>query len=323
MALFGRSKRTANIVIDDHIIRMVENNGKDLFSLRNVAEKQIPINIIENGRIVDEPAFYEFMKTTVQEWGIKNRDVRFFAPQSLVILREVEIPEDVKSDGIKGYINMEIGNSIHFPFKNPIFDILTKKSGSNKVTVLAAPEDELMKYTAIFSDVSLKPVAVEIQPLGIYRYFLYKERSKEPAQVYMIIEYNISAVNISIFHDDQVEFLRHQPLNISKNYWKFDEETKQYIFDGDDIRYQGEIEDQLNEIDRIMNFYRFSLHQGNKQVNELIIVGDSPHLHKIANLIDERYQLPVAVLDVQEQLNGETISRAHIPALGLALRGGK
>lgn len=323
MAIFGKSKRTTNIVIEDYVIRMVENNGKDLLSLKIAAEKPVPENVIENGRVVDEPAFYELMKTFVQEWGIKHRSARFYVPQSLVILREIDIPEDIESNDIKGYINLEIGNTIHFPFKNPIFDIYPRKDQSNKVTVLAAPEDELLKYAEIFSDVSLKPTAVEIQPLGIYRYFLHKRGADASEKVYMIIEYNLASVNISIFRKHRIEFLRHQPLNVSKNSWKLDEETNEFVFDGDDIRYQGEIEDQLNEIERMINFYRFSLHQGNKEVNELIVVGDSPHIGKIFNLINERYPLPVTLLDVTEQINGEVLSRAFTPALGLALRGGK
>lgn len=325
MALFGKSRRTANIVIDDYIIRMVENNGKDLLSLKIAAEKPLPQHIIENGRIVDEPAFYEVMKEAVREWGIRQRNVRFFAPQSLVILREIDIPEDVGKDDqdLKGYINLEIGNTIHFPFKNPIFDIYPRKAASNKVTVLAAPENELLKYAEIFSDVSLKPDAVEIQALGIYRYFLHTHGASAEDYAYMIIEYNIGAVNISIFHEHRVEFLRHQPLNVSKQYWKWDAETRKFQFDGDDVRYQGEIQDQLNEFDRIMNFYRFSLHHGNKEVKELIVTGDSPHIHNIGERIGQRYPLPVKLLDVTEQLNGETLPRAFIPALGLALRGGK
>lgn len=323
MFSFGKSKRTASIVFDDYVIRMVENNGKDLESLAITAEKPLPEHMIDNGRIVDEPAFFEFMKDVVQEWGIRNRSVRFFVPQSLIILREVEIPDDVERKNVKQYIEFEIGNTIHFPFKNPIFDVYEEGTQSNKVTVLAAPEDELMKYTHTFSDVSLKPTAAEIQPLGIYRYFLHKQANLHDDHVYMIIEYNLSSVNISIFHHHQVEFLRHQPLNISKDFWQYNEQSASFEFVGDDIQYQGEIDDQLNEIDRLRNFYRFSIHQGETEVNELIVVGDSPNLSKIANLIKQRYNLPVTLLEVDEQLNGENISTSFIPALGLALRGGK
>src|SRR5699024_10669492 len=276
-----------------------------------------------NGRIVDEPQFYEFMKITVQEWGIRHRSVRFFVSQSLIILRKIEIPDDVKKDNIKNYIQFEIGNTIHFPFKNPVFDIYKNGTGLNKVTVLAAPEDELLKYTHTFSDVSLKPIAAEIQPLGIYRYFLQKQPTSHEDKVYMIVEYNVSSVNISIFHDHKVEFLRHQPLTISKNYWKYNEEINAYDSFGDDVHYEGEVEDQLNEIDRLMNFYRFSLHHGEKEVNQLIIVGDSPNLLEIKHLVEERYNIPVVLLETEENINGEPISSSFIPALGLALRGGK
>lgn len=323
MALFGSSSRTANIVFDDYIVRMIENNGKDLNSVRNIKEKYLPEKIIENGRIVDEPAFFNFMKNAVQEWGIKNRQARFFVPQSLVILREVEVPDDVKQEDIKGYIHLEVGNTIHFPFKNPIFDVLPKQEGSNKVTVVAAPENELLKYTEILTDVSLKPSVAEIQPFGIYRYFLHNTAKSDLNLAYMFVEYNLTSVNISIFRGNKLEFLRHQPLIALKEFWEIDVETSSFTFIGDDIRYQGEIDDQLNEMERIMNFYRFSLHQGEHQVNELIIVGDSPHLAKITKLIAERFTQQVTTLEVQEQVDGEVLSTAFIPALGLALRGGK
>jgi len=246
-----------------------------------------------------------------------------FVPQSLIILREIELPEDVKKDKVKEYIQFEIGNTIHFPFKNPIFDIYKEGTQSNKVTVLAAPEDELLKYTHTFADVSLKPTAAEIQPLGIYRYFLHTQPDSHEEKVYMIVEYNLSSVNISVFYKHRVEFLRHQPLPLSKDYWEYNEEIAAYEFTGDSIRYQGEIEDQLNEIDRLRNFYRFSIHHGEKEVNELLIVGDSPELIKIAELIKQRFNLSTRVLEVEEQINGNPIQSSFIPALGLALRGGK
>lgn len=322
MFSFGKSKRTANLLIDDYVIRMVENNGADLASLRTVVEEPLPEGVIESGRIVDEPAFFEFMKEIVQAWGIKGRSVRFFVPQSLVIIREIELPEDVMPEDAASYIHLEIGNSIHFPFKNPIFDLYPVQDQAHKVTIIAAPEDELMKYTLTFADVSLKPTVAGLQPIGIYRYFLHK-RLEPSEQVYMVIEYNLSSVNISIFHKEKLEFLRHQPLTASKDDWQFNEETKSFEFTGDDMTYQGELEDQLNEIERLRNFYRFSIHHGEKVVNELLIVGDSPYLDKIANLIKERYNIDVTVLEAEEEIDGESIPPKFIPALGLALRGGK
>src|SRR5690554_1617102 len=123
MFSFGKAKRVVNIVMEDYVIRMVENNGKDFASIKITAEKPLPTNTIQNGKIVDELKFYEFMKEVVQEWGIKNRHVRFYVPHELIIMREIEIPKDVPTNEVKQYITMEIGNTIHFPFNNPVFDI--------------------------------------------------------------------------------------------------------------------------------------------------------------------------------------------------------
>src|SRR5690625_1094032 len=307
MFLFGKAKRTVHIVIEDYVIRMIENNGRDLASIRVCVEKHIPKGIIDKGKLIDEPAFYDLIKSLVQENGLKGRNVRFFVPQSLIILREIEIPEDVQQDHIKQYINLEIGNTIHFPFKHPIFDIYTKEAKENKVTILAAPEDELLKYIQMFSDVSLKPTIVEIQPLGIYRYFLNSQYHEFEANIFMIIEYNLFSVNISVFRNHKVEFLRHQPLTLAENHWKYNEETSEYVFTGDELNYQGELDDLLSEIERLMNFYRFSLHQGEKEINHIIMVGDTPYLSKIVNLVNQRYSISVTSIDTNEQINGEQI----------------
>lgn len=324
MFSFRKSRRIANILIEDYVVRMVENNGDDLLSLHTIAEKPIPKQVIKNGRLIDELTFFELMQEAVEEWEIKGKRVRFFVPQSLIILREVEVPEDITEKNVKQYIEFEVGNSIHFPFKNPIVDVYENISKDRKVTVLAAPEDELMKYTTIFTDLSLKPMVADIQPLGIYRYMLYKESTVLMNKVYMIIEYNLTSINVSIIHNHKVEFIRHQPLMSSKDYWDFKKETGQYVFTGNESRYLGEVKDQLNEIERVMNFYRFSIHQGNQEVNELIVVGDTPYLKNIIEAINERFpSISTTNLQVTEKLDGELIENKFIPVLGLALRGGE
>lgn len=323
MLSFGKSKRTVNLVIDDYVIRMIETNNKNIDTILTLAEKPIPRNMIDNGKLVDEPAFFDLMKVIVQDWGIKGRNVRFYVPQALIIMRELTLPENVKKDEQKQYITMEIGNTIHFPFKNPIFDLYEHNGTTDKVTILAAPENEVMKYTEILSDVSLHPIAADVQPIGIYRYYLHANGLLKNEQVHMFVEFNLAAVNISIFHQHQVEFLRHQPLTLTKDQWVYDDVQKKFIYTGDEAHLEGEIEDQLNEIDRLMNFYRFSIHQGNKSVTNLIVLGDSPHLDIITSKASERFQIPVSILKVEEQFNGQPIKSVFIPALGLALKGGK
>lgn len=326
MFSFGKSKRVVNIVIDDYIIRMVENNGKDFASIKNSAEKTLPANTIENGKIIDELKFFDFLKDVVQEWGIKNRQVRFYVPHELIIMREIDLPEKVKKSELKQYITLEIGNTIHFPFKNPVFDLYdtSKAENENKITVLAAPEEEIIKYTEIFADVKLEPIAVDVQPLGIYRYYLTETNGMNIDKVNLFLELNLTSSNISIFHQHKLEFLRYQSLNVMIQDWQPDETDNgvRWTFTGDETNLQGEIEDHLNELDRLMNFYRFSIHQGERAVTDIILLGDYPRLEDVKARIQNRYNLPVTILTAKANEN-EQLSSVYIPALGLALKGAK
>lgn len=320
MFSFGKNKRVVNLSIDDYAIRMVENNGKDLSSIKITQEKQIPQSIIDRGKIVDELAFFDFMKSLVQQWGVKHRQVRFFAPHDLVIMREIDIPS-VPHDEVNEYITMEIGNTIHFPFKHPVFDIydLPETETVEKVTVLAAPEEEISKYTEIFADAKLTPIAVEVHGLGTYRYFLSQQHAINKDDVYLFFELNMTAVNISIFHKHKLEFLRYHPLNIANSDWKAteDEAGLRWTFTGDKTDLQGEISDQINDIERLMNFYQFSLHQGGQTVTQIVLLGDYPELDDIKSRLQERYETPITLL------TNEEVSSVFIPVLGLALKGEK
>lgn len=324
MFSFGKSKRIVSIVIDDYMIRMVENNGKDLSSLKNTAEKLLPQNIIENGKIADDLAFFEFMKETVEEWNIKKCKVRFYVPNELVIMRDIELNEDVKKDELEQYITMEIGHTIHFPFNNPVFDLydVSKAESENKVTVLAAPEEEIIKYIEIFVDVNLTPVVVDVQSIGVYRTYLTKYPETSEDHVFLFIELNLISINYSIFHQHELEFLRYQSLNLPLADWTVTENENNihWTFTGDETLLFNETADQLNEIERLMNFYRFSIHHGEKSVTNIVLLGDYPYLNDIKRQIINRYNLEVTVLTTDD-LTTEKLNNTYIPALGLALRG--
>src|SRR5699024_5771271 len=210
MFSFRKAKRIVNIVIDDYMIRMVENNGKDLSSINISAEKLLPEQTVQNGKLIDDMGFFEFMKELVDEWDLKKRHVRFYVPHELVIMRELDLTEDVEENELKQYITMEIGHTIHFPFNDPVFDIYDtrKLADEKKVTVLAAPEEEIIKYVNIFHDVHLTAESVDVQPLGVYRYFVQEQASIPDENVYLIFEANITSSNISIFNKHYLEFLR-------------------------------------------------------------------------------------------------------------------
>ena len=85
--------------------------------------------------------------------------------------------------------------------------------------------------------------------------------------------------------------------------------------------YRMIVMDQVLELDRMMNFFRFSLHKGEKSVDEIIIMGDNPLLSDISELLSEKFPLPVHIVDdkrIDSKFPGFKAKYASL--LGLALK---
>ena len=324
------------MVIDDYVIRMAENSGEELSTVKSLKEEPLPPGLIEYGKINDEIQFYDFMRNIVQKWGIKNQQVRFYVPSSLVIMRPVEFPTHVKEESIKEYFMMEIGETVHLPFQKPIFDIHTFSNSQDQSTennsleedkrqgvLFAVPEAEIIKYTEIFADVSLKPIAADVKELGVYRYFYQMEQVNEE-KAYLFFEFNLTSINLSIFYHHQLEFLRYQQLNLDEQAWSAnlgENDTLNWTYNGNEQQKTGTIEDQINELERIMSFYRYSLHKGEREVTEIIILGDYPNLKNIFNKVKAQYNISTRLLSgYLSEAKDQNVETAFIPALGLALK---
>lgn len=341
MFSFGKSKKVANLIIDDYVIRIVENSGQDLSSIKFIDERPIPPGLIENGKVVDEILFYDFMKSIVKDWGIKNRFIRFYVPDSLVIMRNVNFPSSLEGEDIIDHFSLEIGQSIHLPFQNPIFDVYplppvaaTVEDGADadiesenvqNGTMFAVPEDEVRKYTEVLADASLKPDAADVRALGVYRYFHHIGYSNE-TDVFLFFELNVTSVNISIFHHHQLEFLRYQPFDFDSKLWVpiENEQWTTWKYQGDEEEMMEAVLEQISELERIIGFYNYSMHKGMKQVTQLVLLGDHPNVYDALQEIESRYDLPVHLLKAYEtEAKMKEIGRQFIPALGLALKGGE
>lgn len=334
MFSFRKAKKVANLVIDDYAIRIVENSGNDLSSVKYIDERPIPPGIIKNGKVVDEILFYEFMKSIVKDWGIKNRPIRFYVPDSLVIMRHVSFPSSLEGDEVIDHFHLEIGQSLHLPFEKPIFDVYPHsfrlQSDEDEVedvqhgTMFAVPEEDVRKYTEVIADVSLKPIAVDVRALGVYRYFHEMGYSND-TDVFLFFESNVTSISISIFHRHKLEFLRYQPFDFDLKLWVSDvrEEGMTWQFEGDEEEMRAAVNDQISELERIINFYNFSMHKGRRNVTQIVVLGDHPDLYAAFQEIESRYTSAVTLLKAYENKEKiKEVGRQFIPALGLALKGG-
>ena len=100
-------------------------------------------------------------------------------------------------------------------------------------------------------------------------------------------------------------------------------ENNQLGFIGSERDWNFQFEDIYKEMTRLMDFYRYSLHQGQQQVSKVLVNGDHPLLPMIIKEIERRLEIPVETISYSETLQKIIhCHERHYLALGLALKGG-
>ncbi|RXT14694.1 type IV pilus biogenesis protein PilM [Ammoniphilus sp. CFH 90114] len=320
------NKKRINLVIKDHVIRYLDSRHPDLKAVRAFGEHYLPDGLIREGKIVEMPALVDKLQGCVDEWGIKRRDVQFLVPDSFIVVRKLQIPSDIQSDEVKGYFFMELGSSIHLPFDNPIFDtvILGEKNGKKDVLLFATPENIVKDYSDLLEQVKLHPVVADISPLAIYRLY-YQLGLVQQEEHALCIQFDVQTVNISIFHDHKILFMRHLRMDVDWAGWKVEKDA----LGVDNLKWAGDIDyihnellAMIAEIERVMSFYRFSMNQGKSQITRILLNGDHPLLEWIEDQILARMDVPTSSLKDEKitTLKGEHILPQHHLTLGLSLK---
>ncbi|RXI98412.1 pilus assembly protein PilM [Anaerobacillus alkaliphilus] len=322
--LFGK-KPPVNIIIKDHVIRYVDSKANNLQSIKEFGERYLPAGLIRDGKIVNRDSLINILEECVENWGLKKRNVNFLVPDSTVLFRKVSIPKDVADDEIKGYLFFEIGTSIHLPFEDPIFDyhILGEIEDKKEILLFASPEKTVLEYEQLLETVQLKPVVADLSSLASYRLYHYLDLSK-PNEHLLLLQVSINSINLSIFHQHKPVFMRHLNIVDLDNLWseKLDDNGDLAIYCQNVEKMTGNLQDNFLEIERVINFYKFSINQGNAEVTKILVTGDHPYLDYIKEKLAEMTSINIISLtdDEFKLTKGESIPyRYHLP-LGLLLK---
>ncbi len=323
--LFGK-KPPVNIIINDHVIRYMDSKSSQLASSKEFGERYLPAGLIRDGKIINKESLIHILEECVEDWGIKKRTVNFLVPDSTVLFRKVSIPKDVADDEIKGYLFFEIGSSIHLPFEDPLFDyhVLGERDDKKEILLFASPEKTVHEFEELLESVQLKPVVADISALANYRLYHHLDFSHANDHL-LLLQFTIHSINMSIFHQHKPVFMRHMNIIDLDNVWteKLDDDGQLTIKCVNVDKMTGNLQDHFLEIERVINFYKFSIHQGNAEVNKVLLTGDHPYLDFIKDKLGDLTNLQVVSLteDAIPSHRGESIPiRYHLP-LGLLLKG--
>ena len=326
-SLFSTKNRIINLVINDHSIRFLELKQEDPPTPQRWLERYLPPGIITDGKIVDFDSLSSILEECIDEWKIKRRSIRFIVPDPLVIIRKVTIPADVRDDEIKGYLYLELGSSIHLPFEEPVFDYYTlPDNGKTKDLLLfAAPEQSVLEYVDLLNRIKLNSVAADISPLSLYR--LYHKLDRAIAdEILFTVQFDLTSVNLCIFDETIPVVMRQFSLSFDINQWEISRGPLGLMvckFNGDPEELVIQFEDIFKEVNKLLDFYRYSHNNNEKQdVSKFLLNGDHPMLMAIYDEMKERYDIPVDFITIDSEQKSKQLSipTNFLLPLGLALK---
>lgn len=304
--------------IKNHVLRYVvtsENKSEEIiFS----GEKYLPATMMQEGKVLDIRRFEHQVEDIVANYRLKNCPVNFCVPDSSVIVRHITIPEDIIDEEIKGHLYMEIGESIHFPFDDPVLDyeMIEENENGKKILVVAYPHNQLTQLEESLKESGLKPKVADISFLSTYRYY-EKMHAQSLNENLLLVDWNKDGINVTAFHKGIPMFSRQMRSGLDSQDWRLKKMGEEYWLEwnGDPQDIESYTVDQLSELKRIMNFYQFSVMKGEASISKVLLGGDWVYLRDIKNRMSQMIDIPVEQLVAMG--DDEITGVKYIDTLGL------
>lgn len=296
-------KKHIYLLINDRGIRYLvcpNTNGKNKLDYGELFFDGL---VIEDGKIIALDQLTQNLKTLVNKKKWKNADVSFILPDTFVTMRKENIPSQLDKEEAKKYIRLQLEGSIRLPFKDPAIDFELLKQGDkeNEILLFAYPKERLKPFYNLFNDISLNPVVADVSFLSVYRAYqdAYPVMDNEHL---IIIQWNKTELVLTIFNHEQPIFNRHMHASNAMQGWKLDESKLNLVSTETSEQREESRDNAMISIERFMDFYQYSITNGEHQVTDVFLVGDHPDLDVMKKDLDSRFDLEIKTLDVTNDL---------------------
>ncbi|MEW9670848.1 type IV pilus biogenesis protein PilM [Ammoniphilus sp. 3BR4] len=290
-------RRTANLIgmeIKDSIIKLVElqKNNNEMLLLSYYID-QVPEGLITEGKIQNHEDFSDFLYSVLNKAGIQGKNIHLTISSHNILLRSIRIPNLPKRE-LKKAVEMEIQNSIQLPFDEYVSDfaVITeqvkgKETKELDLMLVIAPKSYVLSYVEAFQESDLLPQSVDLAPLAVQR-VIQKERNI--GETYMIVNIGEKSTEVSLFHKQVLRLVRTFNLDLRSylaNMPFYDAQSVLEDRAGENIL-QSFAADMGNEIERVMNFYLYTLNNRDQSLAEIILVGDIQNLEQVSRYLSTR-----------------------------------
>ncbi|MCI3922538.1 pilus assembly protein PilM [Paenibacillus sp. TRM 82003] len=186
-----------------------------------------------------------------------------------------------------------------------------------EVMLVAAPLDTIEEYAGLLTSVGLRPASIEIKALSLHR-TVECLKPIEPTSTYVSVDITPTYTDVSIYHNGALRITRNKPMRFPKEVSVESDAWSQFEF-------QTACQDLTSEIERFINFYRYSLNHREQEIEGMTVSGDIDELDAVIAYLADRFAFPVKRMSMEDiyssAKHGGIPMAGFAGALGLSLRG--
>lgn len=343
----GFRSSTLGIEITDHDVKICEvQAAKNVIRIKNHVRVPLPEGVMNDGRLEDPEQLRQTMRKALdaKKWGTKT--VHFAVPSQLAMVRLLRMP-DVPQRAMKKLMDFECTNNIHFPFDDPHYDFVKLKRKESPmappisepadperetqgearlcdVMLVAASRSVLNQYVSLFSDLKLHIKCMDLKAFSLLR-LAERMNLAEPERTVLMVDVNASSCDLSIIFNNEIQITRNIPSTFGKSQSAGNDELDQWFaeFSGNSSDFENASQELISEMERLINFYRYTLNKRDKEIEDIWVSGDLDDMDRLLSLMSERMNRPVRPMMWDFHGMDDKQTAVFATTIGLGLRGGK
>lgn len=191
------------------------------------------------------------------------------------------------------------------------------------VMLIAASLDVINQYTQLFTDLDLRLRSIEIKAFSLHR-LLERSMASTGAELVLLADVNTTTCDLTIVQHGIVKLTRNVPVSMIARPAAAGHADDLFAdFMPKAESYDGSFNDLVAEVERFMNFYRYTLNNREHEFERLVLSGDIPMLGELQQFLAGRLALPVTMLpsDLMQGVSSAEKDTFYAVPLGLCLRG--
>lgn len=239
-----RNKKFSGIDFHNHFISCATIKLERGIPVVQAIEKiKLEEDLIVGGRVSQEEVLSDLLEDALNN-GTLSKEVHLAIPTKNILIRKITTLPDIGEKELAKLLQFEVGERIHLPFENPIYDFvkigsilpdrMEEKDEIDEESLsldelaqgiqkdLEGPKSEILLFATSQSlsedlanvcvDAGFKPLTAEIRGLALQRLLSYAH-PRWLNEIEMIIDASENSVDIHIFKDGYIVFSRMMSIN--------------------------------------------------------------------------------------------------------------